>query len=237
MSGFEPRLSILPASQLSLWPCLRPVAELGLVLYGGTAIALRLGHRESVDFDFFTDRPLDVLALRKALPCLDDATVLQDAPDTLTVLVRPLGAADTVKLSFFGGLGFGRVSCPEPTSDQVLQVASMPDLMATKLKVLMQRTEAKDYLDLAAMIRAQVSLPHGLAAARQLFGAAFQPAEALKALTYFKGGDLDLLPANVVSTLVQAVARVDDLPTVTILSRSLDNARPAAGMAPAPKPR
>lgn len=37
--------------------CLREV--LGFALYGGTAIALRLGHRTSVDFDFFNDRPLD----------------------------------------------------------------------------------------------------------------------------------------------------------------------------------
>ncbi|WP_373321508.1 nucleotidyl transferase AbiEii/AbiGii toxin family protein [Rivihabitans pingtungensis] len=38
---------------------LAQASKLGFVLYGGTAIALRLGHRESVDFDFFSDRPLD----------------------------------------------------------------------------------------------------------------------------------------------------------------------------------
>ncbi|QQO57451.1 MAG: hypothetical protein N838_32975 [Thiohalocapsa sp. PB-PSB1] len=44
-------LSILPASQLALWPTLAQVPK-RLVLYGGTAIALRLGHRQSVDFGF-----------------------------------------------------------------------------------------------------------------------------------------------------------------------------------------
>ena len=53
--GFSPRLDILPAPQLQLW------AELGtvppaFVLYGGTALALHLGHRQSVDFDFFSRR-------------------------------------------------------------------------------------------------------------------------------------------------------------------------------------
>ena len=57
MTTFEPRLDILPAAQRKLWPELKPVQQQGFVLYGGTAIALRLGHRQSVDFDFFSSRP------------------------------------------------------------------------------------------------------------------------------------------------------------------------------------
>jgi hypothetical protein len=57
--SFTVHREILPPAQQRLWPMLRPTAALGLVLYGGTAIALRLGHRVSVDFDFFTDRSLD----------------------------------------------------------------------------------------------------------------------------------------------------------------------------------
>ena len=53
MSGFFiPRMDILPSAQRLVWPELRAAAALGFVLYGGTAIALRLGHRFSVDFDF-----------------------------------------------------------------------------------------------------------------------------------------------------------------------------------------
>lgn len=40
---FTPRLDILPPSQRRIWLELREVAKLGFVLYGGTAIALRLG--------------------------------------------------------------------------------------------------------------------------------------------------------------------------------------------------
>ena len=53
MSDF-PRLDILPAAQCTLWPKLAEVRRHSFVLYGGTAVALYLGHRESVDFDFFT---------------------------------------------------------------------------------------------------------------------------------------------------------------------------------------
>lgn len=49
MSGtFKPRLEILPPGQQRLWPELKPASLLGFVLYGGTAIALRLGHRLSL---------------------------------------------------------------------------------------------------------------------------------------------------------------------------------------------
>lgn len=50
---FTPRLNILPEAQRQLWPALDETDSLGFVLYGGTAIALRVGHRPSVDFDFF----------------------------------------------------------------------------------------------------------------------------------------------------------------------------------------
>lgn len=53
LSAF-PRLDILPASQRTLWPHLADANQDSFVLYGGTAVALYLGHRESVDFDFFT---------------------------------------------------------------------------------------------------------------------------------------------------------------------------------------
>lgn len=49
---------ILPPEQKSLWPSLHKLSELGFVLYGGTAIALQCGHRNSVDFDFFFISPL-----------------------------------------------------------------------------------------------------------------------------------------------------------------------------------
>lgn len=58
---FTPRMEILPPAQQRLWPELQPAAELGFALYGGTAIALRLGHRASVDFDFFPKNRLIVL--------------------------------------------------------------------------------------------------------------------------------------------------------------------------------
>jgi hypothetical protein len=217
-----PRMDILPEVQRQLWRELQPTRELGLVLYGGTAIALQLGHRTSVDFDFFTEQPLNVAAIRSALRFLARGHVLQEQPDTLSIQVAAETVADEfANVSFFGSVGIGRVGEPMLTGDGVLSIASLDDLMATKVKVLLQRVEAKDYRDIAAMIEAGVSLAKGLASARQMYGPAFQPSESLKAMVYFEGGDLHTLTARVKETLVYAARAVRELPDVEIASRSL----------------
>jgi len=222
---FIPNITILPPAQRRLWSQMAATVDLGFVLYGGTAIALRLGHRTSVDFDFFSTDALDRGALRDALPFLKRATVLQDQPDTWTVLTADEAPdSPTVKLSFFGGTDFGRVGEPDVTDDGVLQVAALDDLMATKVKVVLQRVEAKDYRDVAAMTAAGVSLSRGLAAARVMFGPAFQPSEALKALTYFEDGDLETLSGEDRRRLIEAVRAVRDLPDVSRASDRLERA-------------
>ncbi len=224
---FKPRKEVLPTAQQQLWPELRPTVALGFVLYGGTAIALRLGHRQSVDFDFFSERPLDRPAIHAAFPFMARCTVLQDERNSLGVLV-PCGdsAQEQVKLSFFGTIGLGRVGEPDLTDDGTLEVASLDDLMATKVKVILQRAEAKDYRDIVQMIGVGVDLARGLAAARELYGPNFQPSESLKAMTYFRDGDLATLSSGEKNSLVQAVRAIGALPPVVLRSRQLTSALP-----------
>lgn len=217
LSTFAPALTRLPAPQRKLWPQLVPFAKLGLVLHGGTAIALRLSHRESIDFDFFTEHPLDRPSLLKALPTLRAATALQDEPNSYTVI------HNKVKLSFFGSITMGRVGHPQKTKDGVALVASLEDLMAQKLKVVMQRVESKDYRDIAALLRAGQSLGSGMAGAAALYGMNFSPMDCAKALVYFKGGDLALVPPADRSTLLEHVKalRNFNIAPAPILSKSL----------------
>lgn len=222
MKTFAPIMDILPASQKKLWPELHAAPDLGYVLYGGTAIALRLGHRDSVDFDFFSGEPLDKELIKDSFPFIEISTTLQDSQNTWVVLV-PYGDSekDYVKVSFFGGISFGRVGEPEFTDDMVLQVASLEDLMATKLKVILQRAEAKDYRDVAAMINAGVKLDEGLSAARLLYGSNFQPSESLKSLLYFGDGDLHTLTHLEKRTLSLAVNAVEELPSIALISEHI----------------
>lgn len=213
------KVSVLPTAQRALWPDLAPALALGFVLYGGTAIALRLGHRASEDFDFFTERPLDRKKMLNSLPFLSEAERLQDEKETLTVLA-PVGG-QTVKVSFFGGLHMGRVSSPDTTSDGVLRIASLDDLLAMKLKVILERAEAKDYRDIAALLSGGTSLAHGLGAARKLFGKEFAPAVALRALTYFGEPSLQTISRSERVILSRESACVTAVPDVKVVSKSL----------------
>jgi len=219
VSSFQPHLEILPPDQRAIWPLLSPSRELGLVLYGGTAVALRLGHRTSIDFDFFTEKSLDLDRLNRSLPFLGESSILQGQPNTLSVRSGPPVAG--VKLSFFGNISFGRVGSPEVTADGVLEVASLIDLLATKLKVIQQRIEAKDYRDIAAILRSGLNLEEGLSAAAELFGNSIQPSEVVKALTYFEGGDLHTLPASDKTLLSVAASSIYRIPITGLASKSL----------------
>ena len=97
-----------------MWPELSQVPE-QFVLYGGTAVALRLGGRQSVDFDFFTNQPVSANALSRSLAFLDGAELIQSEPNTATFTVDRGGP---IKLSFFGGLTIGRVGQPVPPRRQ-----------------------------------------------------------------------------------------------------------------------
>ena len=186
---FEPRLDILPPAQLQLWPELAPARELGFVLYGGTAVALHLGHRTSIDFDFFNAAPLDKTKISSAFRFMQDARPLQE--DFNSLVVEAIAPAGHVKISFFGGLALGRLNDPLSTMDGVLLVASLEDLLATKLKAILDRAEAKDYRDIAAMLLAGVSLERVLGGSAKIFRS--DAALPLKALGFFKDGDLPTL--------------------------------------------
>lgn len=218
MSRF-PRLDILPTAQRTLWPHLTDASRHSFVLYGGTAVAMYLGHRESVDFDFFTHLSFQPDELVSSYFFLRGAEVLQSQPNTLTVITA---GHDTggVKISFFGGLTFGRLAHPQKTPDGVMNVASPDDLLAHKLKTILQRVETKDYVDVDALLRSGLRLSSGLAGAGLLFPA-FAPQECLKALTYFEDEALRDLPRDLEARLLNAVRNVRSLPTVSLTSSTL----------------
>ncbi|HNQ87887.1 MAG TPA: nucleotidyl transferase AbiEii/AbiGii toxin family protein [Verrucomicrobiota bacterium] len=205
MSTFTPRFEVLSASQRELWPALSLIRD-RFILYGGTALALRLGHRSSVDFDFFSFHPFELEALRHSVSWIGKAETLEAQPNTLTVLHR--GPRGHVRVSFFGGLTFGTIAAPDFTTDDVLRVASLPDLLATKLNTIYQRAEAKDYLDVHALLRAGFSLAEGLGFAKRIYGEHFNTLLPLQALCYFEEPSLHNLPSEIKSDLLNAVQSV-----------------------------
>lgn len=212
MSTFEPRLSTLPPEQRRLWPELGRIPR-HFILYGGTALAVRMGHRQSIDFDFFSAEPFVPEVLQAILPFPMHSEVLQKAAHTLTLRTPPPGA---VWLSFFGGLNIGQVDLPDQSADNGIWIAGLRDLLATKLNTVYQRAEAKDYLDIDAILRSGCTLATGLGCARAIYGPGFNTMLPLKALTYFGDGDLPTLPAEVRQRLGDAAAAVTSIPEIPL---------------------
>ena len=223
MKSFKPHLEVLPEAQNAIWTKLSWTKTNGFVLYGGTAIALCCGHRASIDFDFFADTQLNQQTIHQELQKSGITyQVVQDEKNTLTVVTEP----GNVRLSFFGGLSMGRVGAPTLTEDGIAFVASPLDLLGTKLKVIMQRAEAKDYEDIAQLLRNGESLIQGLGAARALFGSTFAPSECLRALTFFDDGDLARVSAEMRQELRNEAAkasRMFPIPDVNIVSNQLSD--------------
>ncbi len=201
MKLIAPRLDVLPASQRYLWPLLSQI-EPGFVLYGGTAIALYYGHRQSVDFDFFGVPPVDPTALKAKYDFLRAAEIIQAEPNSVSMLAEtPHGV---VKCSFFGGLEFGRVDTPMASEDNLVRLASPLDLAVQKLKFIWVRSEAKDYRDLDCLLQNGVNLAEAMGAAEAIYPG-FPVAVSLRAMCYFEEGDVGTLAPDVKKRLVSAV--------------------------------
>jgi hypothetical protein len=205
---FRARLDILPPAQRRLWDELGSVPA-NFVLYGGTALALQLGHRQSEDFDFFAASDINPGKLHSSLPFLHGARTTQQEPGTLTCLVERGGP---VKVSFFGVPNLVRIRPPLVSDGNGVKIASLLDIAGTKASVVQQRAQAKDYIDIDALIaQAGIDLASQLSAARAIYGARFAPTPTLKALTFFGDGDLPTLPGDIKRRLVRAATAVDPL--------------------------
>lgn len=216
---FQPNLSTLDRPQRRLWDELSQIPP-DFSLCGGTAVALHLGHRASVDFDFISAASFDPDELYETLSFLREGVVVQKGARMLTCIVDRGGA---VKLSFFGVPNVRLINEPRRVNGNQLRVASLLDLAGMKAAVVQKRAEAKDYIDLDAIIQnGKVDLPAALSAGKRLYGAVFNPELTLKSLCFFDEGDLPSLPADIRNRLLIAVKAVDLSNLPTIPSRSAD---------------
>lgn len=147
-------------------------------LAGGTGLALQIGHRDSIDFDFFRPESFSAEALRQQLEGIlrdKKIAVIQEEKDTLTVLIN-----EKIKISFF--------SYPYPlikplVSSQFFNLASIEDVGCMKLSAITSRSVLKDYVDLFFILK-HISLTDLLRLTEEKFPN-FNSTVSLKSLTYF----------------------------------------------------
>jgi len=208
---FDPRLDILPEPQRILWPELDAVPS-DFVLYGGTALALQLGHRVSEDFDFFSSSGFDPNRLRPQLPFLSDLDPgdpdawVQYKRDNLEAFVERGGP---VKVAFFGGLDtLRRVENPRRGNGSTVLIASLLDLAGMKMRVIQARANWKDYVDIHALALQGIDLSKALGSAKAI-DRNFDPAISLRALQFFGDGTLSRVPASMQKDLTRWAGAVD----------------------------
>jgi len=113
-------------------------------LAGGTALALRFGHRESVDIDLFTETPFDAQALAEKLKNHYGMTEAETAENTVR------GIIDGIKIDCIAHQ-YPRLKNIE-VSDGI-RIYSLEDCAAMKLNAIANRGCKKDFWDCAELLR------------------------------------------------------------------------------------
>lgn len=114
-------------------------------LVGGTAIALQIGHRRSVDIDLFSNEETDKAKIKQILSekfSVADVTLTQDN------LLTEIGGV-RVELYDRWMVPFRKI----PVTEEGLRLAALNDLAAFKLNAITGRREKKDYIDLFFLFR------------------------------------------------------------------------------------
>jgi len=172
---------ILPPAQKRVWDVLAKRADElrtgGYYLAGGTALALHLGHRQSVDFDFFSQQRESAAAAMTWLEEIADFTIRDRDRETIH------GNIEEVKLSLIGAYRYPLLE--QPSNVDGVQVAGPLDIGVMKLIAITNRATVRDYIDIAALVRRGWELPVLLQAGIKKYGPSFNPMVPLRTLTAF----------------------------------------------------
>ena len=135
---------ILSPSQQKLLPLLK-VFKKEFYLVGGTAVALYIGHRRSIDFDLFKFAPIKPKSLITKISALGfPYKVTRRVTEQLNVTIH------NVKFTFYEY----PFQIDSPTSfEGVLRMPSLIDLAAMKAYALGRRSKWKDYVDLCFILK------------------------------------------------------------------------------------
>ena len=154
----------LASNLREVWPLLASaVADVDGALVGGTALAIHLRHRQSFDLDYLVTGPFDSAEVTERLAAGSGGLrVLGQDEEAL----RVVAAGVTVEVFRPPPRGYnpGVLRILEtPTVIDGLAVASLPDLLASKLDLLLYRQKLRDYVDVAAIdAQSPYSLEDGL---------------------------------------------------------------------------
>ena len=154
-----------------------------LRLVGGTALALQIGHRVSVDLDFFGNLEADNISVMQALNKIGDVKTIQNT--------------ENIHIYTINGIKVAIVNYPYPwlapiVNQDGLCLAAVTDIAAMKLAAITGRGSKKDFIDIYVLLK-QFSLYQLIEFYKQKYhdGSVFL---VLRSLAYFDDADDELMP-------------------------------------------
>jgi predicted nucleotidyltransferase component of viral defense system len=152
-------------------------------LIGGTAVALHMGHRQSVDLDFVCPDPVNTLQLRQSLSKCGKFDFDSESKDTL------YGMLDGVKLSV---MTYDYPLLEKTVQFQNVAVAGLKDLAAMKLDVIASRGKKRDFVDIYAIAQTGITLQEMWCWFHEKYAKLnTNPMHIIKSLSYFEDADQD----------------------------------------------
>ena len=178
--------SIFPDEQKKLFDILVQQEWIrGFYLAGGTALALHIGHRQSIDFDFFTQEVFRTRSLIEYLRPFGDFELLSEAENTL------YGIINDVRISFFT---YNYPIIRKMHRYHQLAILDMLDIALMKLEAISGRGSKKDFIDLYFLLQhfsfetlfAEYEVKYGIGVSNHY--------HLLKSLVYFDDAEAQPMP-------------------------------------------
>lgn len=170
-------------------------------LVGGTAIALQIGHRRSIDYDLFTNEEIKRMNIKRRINQLNFKLqeVIYEAYDQLHVLIN------SVKLTFFN---YPYKIEPVIELENLIKMPSLLDLSAMKALSFGGRAKWKDYVDLYFLLKDHIELRDIVKKAKYLFRNEFNEKLFREQLAYFEDIDysesIDYVNENIENKKIQS---------------------------------
>lgn len=168
---------ILSKEQHDILPLIGEFSK-NFYLVGGTAIALQIGHRHSIDFDLFTKKKLDRKQIKNIIRkngFMPDK-IIYEAFDQMHLIIKG------VKVTFFQ---YEHDIKPSLNFDKIINIPSLIDLAAMKAYALGGRAKWKDYVDIYFILKNNISFKEISNRAVELFQTFFNPKLFKEQLSYF----------------------------------------------------
>lgn len=154
-------------------------------LAGGTALALQMGHRQSIDLDWFSRSEFSNQQLKESLSAMGDFTLVNEAPDTIN------GLLDNVRVSF---LRYDYEQLFPLIPFRKINLADERDIAAMKISVASSRGSRKDFIDLFFLLE-KYTFDDLLKFFEQKYkNIEYNKLHILKSLTYFDDAEAEPMP-------------------------------------------